>query len=194
VPEPEITGLEEIAPSRVLVELDGAPWRKIPIDVAARAGLSVGRRLEREDLRLLARELRRSEALTKATRMLARRPLPRTLLEERLEQKGVAPAARDEAVEALEQAHYLNDRTYALGRAQGLAERGYGDAAVRHLLEQEKVSSELVEEAIASLEPEPSRARRIARTIPNRKKLLGRLARRGFDPETVEQIGEESER
>jgi SOS response regulatory protein OraA/RecX len=185
---PEITGLREVSASDVLVELDGAPWRKIPLTAAARAGLRVGKRLEREDLRLLGRELRRAEALTKATRMLARRPLPRALLEERLEKKGVAPVALEEAVEALEHAHYLNDRSYALDRAQSLAERGYGNAAVRYILEQEKVGSGLIEDAISSLEPELERARAIARAVSDRKKLLGRLARRGFSAETLEDI------
>lgn len=188
---PEITGLREESSSDVLVELDGAAWRKIPLAAAARAGLSVGKRLERDDLRLLGRELRRAEALTKATRMLARRPLPRALLEERLEKKGVAPAALEEAVAALEQAQYLNDHSYALGRAAALAERGYGDVAIRHVLEQERVSSELIEEALVSLNPEIERARVIAEAIPDCKRLLGRLARRGFRFDTVESIAEE---
>jgi SOS response regulatory protein OraA/RecX len=187
---PEITGLREISASVVLVELDGVLWRKLPLLAAARAGLSVGKRLEREDLRLLRRELRRAEALTKATRMLARRPLPRALLEDRLERKGVTPAALAEAVAALERAQYLNDHSYALGRAEGLAERGYGDSAVRYILEQERVASELAEEAITSLEPELERARAIAQAIPDRKKLLGRLVRRGFDPDVIEQVAE----
>ncbi|MGD0272385.1 MAG: RecX family transcriptional regulator [Gaiellaceae bacterium] len=189
---PEITGLREISTSEVLVELDGALWRKIPLVAAARAGLSVGKRLEREDLRLIRRELRRAEALTKATRMLACRPLPRALLEDRLERKGVAPAALGEAVEALERAQYLNDHTYALGRAQSLAERGYGDVAVRYILEQEGVASELIEQAVASLEPEIERARAIALAIADRKRLLGRLARRGFDADTVEEIASDT--
>jgi SOS response regulatory protein OraA/RecX len=186
---PEITGLREVSASDVLVELDGAPWRKIPLTAAARAGLSLGKRLERDDLRLLGRELRRAEALNKATRMLARRPLPKALLEERLEKKGVAPVALGEALEVLEQAQYLNDRSYALERARSLAERSYGDAAVRYILEQERVGSELIEEAVAALEPEIERAREIAGAIPDRRKL-GRLARRGFDSETIEQIAE----
>lgn len=190
---PEITGLREISASDVLVELDGVAWRKIPLAAAARSGLSVGKRLERGDLRLLGHELRRAEALTQATRMLARRPLPRALLEDRLEQRGVAPAALEEAVEALKQAQYLNDQNYALGRAEGLADRGYGDAAVRHILEQEKVASELTEEAITSLEPQLERARAIARAIPDPKKLLVRLARRGFDPDVIEQVAEANE-
>ncbi len=189
----EITGLREVSANDVLVELDGVPWRKVPLIAAARAGLSVGKRLEREDLRLLRRELRRAEALTKATRMLARRPLPRVLLEDRLERKGVAPAAREEAVAVLEQAHYLNDHTYALDRATSLAERGYGDAVIRHILEQERVTSELIEEAVASLEFELERARAIARSIPDRKRLIGRLVRRGFDSDTVEQIADASD-
>src|SRR5664280_1071978 len=185
---PEITGLREVSKSAVLVELDGESWRKIPLTAAARSGLSVGKRLEREDLRLLGREIRRAEALNKATRMLARRPLSRALLEERLEKKGVAPVALGEAVEALEQAQYLNDRSYALERAGSLAERGYGDRAVRYILEQERVAAELIEEAVAALEPEIERAQAIAGAISDRKKLFGRLARRGFDPDVIEQI------
>jgi regulatory protein len=187
---PEITGLRELSGSTVLVELDEVPWRKIPLTAAARSGLSVGKRLEREDLRLLGRELRRAEALTKATRMLARRPLSRALLEDRLEKKGIAPVAREEAIEALEQAQYLNDRSYALERAATLAERGYGDAAARYILEQDRVASELIEEAVAALEPELERAQAIAEAIPDRKRLLGRLARRGFSAETIEALAE----
>lgn len=187
---PEITGLREVSASAVLVELDGAPWRKIPLNAAARAGLSVGKRLEREDLRLLAHELRRAEALSKATRMLARRPLSRALLEDRLEKKGVAPVAREEAVEALEQAQYLNDHSYALERASSLTERGYGDKAVRYILEQERVASELIEQAVSTLEPELERARAIAERIPDRKRLFARLARRGFSRETIEELAE----
>jgi SOS response regulatory protein OraA/RecX len=190
---PEITGLEETKGGSVMVELDGQLWRTLPLSAAARAGLSVGKRLEREDLRLIRRELRRAEALGQATRMLARRPLPRALLEERLAQKGVTPPAREEAVEALERAHYLDDEAYAAGRARGLAERGYGDAAIRYLLEQELVASALIEEALASLEPELERAQAIARSVSDREKLLARLARRGFDPDTIEQIAGSSE-
>lgn len=190
---PEITGLREVSASDVLVELDGAPWRKIPLSAAARAGLSVGKRLERDDLRLLGRELRRAEALTKATRMLARRPLPRALLKERLEKKGVAPVALEEAVQVLEQAQYLNDRSYALERAKSLAERSYGDAAVRYILEQERVGLELIEEALAALEPELERARTLALADSDQKRLFGRLARRGFSYETVEVIAESSD-
>jgi SOS response regulatory protein OraA/RecX len=120
--------------------------------------------------------------------MLARRPLSRALLEERLEKKGVAPVALGEAVEALEQAQYLNDRSYACERAGSLAERGYGDRAVRYILEQERVGSELIEEALDALEPELERARTIARSISDRKRLLGRLVRRGFDSDTIEQV------
>jgi len=187
---PEITGLRETSTSDVLVEFDGAPWRKIPLTAAARAGLSIGKRLEREDLRLLGRELRRAEALAKATRMLARRPLPRALLEERLEKKGVAPVALEEAVEVLEQAHYLNDRSYALERARSLAEHSYGDAAVHYILEQERVDSELIEEAIASLEPEVERARALLAATADRRRTLRRLVTRGFSAETLEDVGE----
>jgi hypothetical protein len=96
---PEITGLREISARTVLVELDGAPWRKIPLNAAARAGLRVGKRLEREDLRLLRRELRRAEALTKATRMLARVDGNRKRLLGRLARRGFAIETIEDLVE-----------------------------------------------------------------------------------------------
>ena len=187
---PEITALREVSASEVLVEFDGAPWRKLPLLAVVRAGLSLGKRLEREDLRLLRRELRRAEALNKATRMLAHRPLPRALLEDRLERKGVAPAALAEAVEALERAQYLNDHAYAFGRAESLAERDYGDAAVRHILEQEGVASGLIEEAVVSLEPESARAQVLLARAGDRRRALRRLIARGFSSETIEDAAE----
>ena len=190
---PEITRLRELSANEVLVELDGAPWRKIPLNAASRAGLSVGKRLEREDLRLLRHELRRAEALTKATRMLARRPLPRTLLEERLERKGVAPAALEEAVDVLEQAHYLNDHAYRSAEPRDWRNEATGTRPSATSSSRRSVASELIEEALDSLEPELERARAITRSIPDRKKLLGRLARRGFDPEIVERIAAPSD-
>ena len=67
---PTVTRLRDARSGRVAVELDGAPWRTLPVDVVARAGLTEGRALDRPALRLLRQELRRAEALTVAGRGL----------------------------------------------------------------------------------------------------------------------------
>ena len=66
---PTVTRLREDRRGRVAVELDGAPWRVLPVDVVARAGLSEGRTLDRETLRTVRRELRRVEAIGNRVRV-----------------------------------------------------------------------------------------------------------------------------
>ena len=184
----EITELRETSGGEVLVELDGQAWRSFPTIVVVRAELRVGKRLGREDLRLLRRELKRALALDTATRALAQRPLSRAMLEARLERKGVTQESREEAVEALEKARCIDDPAYALVRAQGLAARGWGNQAIAFKLEQDGIASEQAERALGALESERERAGALARVEPDRGRLLGRLARRGFDAETIEEI------
>lgn len=149
-----VTRLRERPRGRVDVELDGAPWRTLPGDAVVRAGLHVGKALDRQGARALARELRTSEALARAARALRHRDLSRQALADRL-----APPARDEALDMLERSGYLDDRRAAAGRAGRLAARGWGDEAIRFRLEQEGFAGEVVEAALAGLDPEVERAR-----------------------------------
>jgi regulatory protein len=153
-----------------------------------RAGLVVGRTLDRETARALARELRRSRALADAVRVLRHRDVSRRRLDERLARRGARPEARADALAALEQAGLVDDARVAAARARSLADRGYGDAAIRFALEGEDVAPALIEEALAALEPERERALRL---LPDGAdaKALRRLAARGFSVETVEDVG-----
>jgi hypothetical protein len=81
---PRVTALRPGPRGQVAVELDGVPWRMVPVDVAARSGLSEGRVLDRPALRDLRRELRRFEALSVAARALHSRDLSRQALGDRL--------------------------------------------------------------------------------------------------------------
>jgi SOS response regulatory protein OraA/RecX len=183
----EITGLHEDG-DVVRVELDGRPWRAIPASAAARAGLCIGKQLGRPELRLLRRELRRAEALHTAAAALRRRPYSRSGLERRLERRGVAPAAREAALTTLESAGYVDDESYARARALGLAGRGYGDPAIRLTLDREGVPREACDVALAELPPELERAERELRRSATPEGALGRLARRGFSSETIEEL------
>jgi SOS response regulatory protein OraA/RecX len=166
-----VTALRERPRGRVDVELDGAPWRTLPADVVVRGGLLVGRTLDRETARTLARELRRSRALARGMRALRHRDLSRRALAERL-----PGPARDEALDTLERSGYLDDMRSASARASALAARGWGDAAVRDRLEHEGFDGEALEAAIAALEPEADRAR----SLLSRGRTARWLAARGF--------------
>jgi SOS response regulatory protein OraA/RecX len=152
-----------------------------------RAGLGVGRPLERETARALARELRRARALGDAVRALRHRDLSRGRLEQRLASRGARRDAREEALATLERAGLVDDGRVAHGRAASLAERGWGDAGIRAALEAEGLDGALVSEALAALEPERERARRLLGGAPE-PRALRRLAARGFDAATLEDL------
>ncbi|HZT85025.1 MAG TPA: RecX family transcriptional regulator [Gaiellaceae bacterium] len=184
---PTVTGLRERKRSRVAVELDGRPWRVLPADAVVRAGLGVGRRLDRDTARRLAREVRRAEALAAATRSLAASDRSRRALEQRLERAGHSAAAREEVLAALRRAGLLDDARVAESRARRLARRGYGDAAIRSDLARRLIPAEAASAAIAALEPELDRARRELAGKTVTPALLRRLAARGFSRDTLDE-------
>ena len=183
-----VTGLRERPRGRVEVDLDGAPWRLVPADVVVRSGLVVGRALDRETARALGRELRRSEALDVALRALRYRDHSRRRLEQRLERRGTPTEAREDAIQALERAGLVDDARVAAGRAQALAERGYGDAAIRFALEAEGLPEADVVEALSGLEPEADRARGLLAARGETLRTVRWLAGKGFDAATLEDV------
>jgi SOS response regulatory protein OraA/RecX len=154
--------------SRVAVELDGAPWRTLPLEVVVKAGLSEGCELDREQARRLARERRGLQAL------------------------GIG--RQEETLAVLARAGLLDDARFAVERATGMAERGYGDAAIRHDLERRGVGGEEIAAALAALVPEPERVTRHAPRFGGGLRAARALARRGFAEESVEVLVAESAR
>jgi regulatory protein len=183
---PTITALREDRRGRVAVELDGAPRRTVPDTVVVRAGLSKGRALDRPALRALRRELRRAEALSIAGRALRTRDMSRARLAARLERAAVAPAAAEASLRTLEDAGALDDGRFAVARAESLAGRGYGDAAIRHDLAGQGLVGDLVEAAIAGLEAEPDRARKVVQRRGAGARTARFLATKGFSEESYE--------
>jgi regulatory protein len=183
---PRVTALRPARPGRVLVELDGERWRTIPLDVAAQSGLALGLELDRERLRTLRRELRRSEAVAAGARVLARRDHSEQAVRDALERNGIREPEREEAVETLRRNGALDDERFAHARAAALAERGLGDAAIRFRLERDGIEQESIEHALATLEPERDRAVRLAARRGGAPKAARWLAARGFAPESIE--------
>jgi regulatory protein len=183
---PTVTGLRADRRGRVAVDLDGAAWRTLPVDVVARAGLAEGRALDRSALRLLRRELRRAEALAVAGRALRRQDLSERGVAERLARASVAPAAVEESLAVLERAGLVDDSRFARTRATSLADRGYGDAAIRHDLERRGVGPEPIREALESLDDESVRAQRLVESRGPGPRTARFLAGKGFGEEAVE--------
>jgi len=183
---PRITALRSERGDRVAVELDGAAWRVLPLEVVGRAALRVGGELDRTRARALRRELRRHEALAASAGALRHRDLSTRRLEQRLERRAVPPAERVRAVETLTRAGLLDDARFARGRARALAARGYGDAAIRFDLERQGVEAEFAAEALAELEPERERALRVAASAGGAARTARLLARRGFGEDAIE--------
>ena len=185
---PTVTGLRERKGGGVAIELDGEAWRVLPADAVVRAGLAVGRRLDRHAARKLAREVRRAKALAAATKSLAVRDHSQQALEHRLMRAGHSADAREEALAALDRAGLLDDTRVAQGRAELLARRGYGDAAIRADLRRRLIPAEAAADAVAGLEAELDRSRRLLEGKSVTPALLRRLAGRGFSRETLDEI------
>ena len=107
-------------------------------------------------------------------------------LDARLEERGVGEDARREALETLERIGYVDDERFACNRAAQLAARAAGDALIRHDLEGRGVASEHVATALEALEPEGTRAARIALERGRTPKTARYLASRGFSSDAVE--------
>ena len=183
---PTVTALRGEPRGRVRVELDGGPWRTLPAEAVVRAGLAVGCVLDRPRARTLRRELRRAEALARAARALRSRDLPGRALDARLERAGFAEHERDAALGTLTRAGLVDDARYARARAETLAERGRGDAAIAWELERHGIASELVDAALAELAPEADRAHALAERLGRGPSTARLLARRGFGADAVE--------
>jgi regulatory protein len=184
-----VTALRERPRGRVEVDLDGTSWRLVPADAVVRTGLVVGRPLDRETARALGRELRRSEALGVALRALRHRDHSRSRLEARLTRHRTRAATLEDALETLERAGLVDDARVGAARALELAGRGFGDAAIRYSLEAEGLAAEVVESALAILDTEPERARRLLDERGRTPKTIRWLAAKGFDAATLEDLG-----
>jgi SOS response regulatory protein OraA/RecX len=183
-----VTGLRERKRGRVVVELDGRPWRVLPMDAVVRAGLAIGRPLDRQTARELGRELRRVRALAVAARSLAASDRSARALEQRLMRAGHSAAAREDAIASLARVGALDDARLAQSRAELLARRGYGDAAIRADLARRLIAPEAAASAVASLEPELDRLRSDLEGQSVTPAVLRRLAARGFSRDTLGEV------
>jgi len=126
-----------------------------------------------------------SPALEVALRALRVRDRSVAELERRLTERGFSPEERADALAALERAGLVDDARFAAARARALAERGAGDALIRHALREAGVPADLAEEALRDLEPEAERARRVAARRGSGPRTARYLRGKGFSEEAA---------
>jgi regulatory protein len=127
----------------------------------------------------------RPDAVGTALRALRSRDRTTAELDARLRERGVAEHDRHDALESLARAGYVDDERFAHGRAAALAARGSGDALIRDDLERRGLAAELVEAALAGLEPELLRAEAVVSRRGSGPKTGRYLAARGFAGDVV---------
>ena len=125
-------------------------------------------------------------ALDVATKALARRDFSERGLRSRLERAGVEPAEAETVLERLRGEGVLDDRRFGRNRAQALADRGKGDAAIRFDLEEQGLSGQVVDQSLAALEPERVRAERIVARRGSGPATARLLAGRGLGHDAIE--------
>ena len=160
----------------------------MPDEVVLRCALAVGAVLDRPLLRQLRAELRAAEAVTIASRALARRDMSRRRLAARLEHARMVREPRSRALAALTDAGALDDARLARHRAASLAERGWGNAAITARLEEEGIAETEARTAVEALAPEAERALLLVPRFGDTKKAWAYLARRGFEPDTIDAV------
>ena len=170
------------------MELDGSPWRVLPLEAVARSGLDVGVAVDRPRARRVRAELRRAEALAVAARSLRYRDHSRQSLADRLARSRVDATSGDEALSTLERLGLLDDGRAALARATALAARDAGDLFIEVDLEQRGFGERDVAAAIAALEPEAARVERIVARRGASARTIRRLRAKGFAADALETL------
>jgi regulatory protein len=123
-----------------------------------------------------------------ALRALRARDVSVAELRRRLVERGCAEDDASSTIDALVRTGLVDDARFAERRASTLADRGAGDALIRHRLREHGIDAELIEDAIGTLEPEPERAARITERRGPGQRTARYLAGKGYSEETIREV------
>jgi len=124
-------------------------------------------------------------AVEAALRLLRHRDRSAAQIDRELAERGVATEVRAEALEALVRTGLVDDARFAERRASVLADRGAGDAFIRHDLGAAGIAQDLADDALTAVEGEHERARRIVERRGASAKTARYLAGKGFSSDVV---------
>jgi SOS response regulatory protein OraA/RecX len=105
-----------------------------------------------------------------------------------LDERGIEPDTREAALEVLRRTGLLDDARFAEHRAAVLADRGAGDAFIRHDLDVAGIGDDVVEHALGTLQGEHERASRLVERRGASPKTARYLAGKGFSNDVVHAV------
>jgi regulatory protein len=126
-----------------------------------------------------------TDAVETALRSLRHRDRSLAQLDRHLEARGFSEDERADALATLVRTDLADDRRFARTRAAALADRGAGNALVRHELAAAGVDTDVVDDAVSGLEPELVRAERIVARRGRDRRTARYLASKGFGEDVV---------
>ena len=135
-----------------------------------------------------------SDALDQALRALRHRDRSTAEVDRYLESRGVGEDERRTALETLTRTDLVDDRRYAERRALSLANRGAGNALIRHELARAGLDHDVVDHALDSLSCERERAEEIVARRGASPKTARYLTGKGFSYDVVESFIAQSRR
>jgi len=181
------------------VFLDGRYGFSVSEENLLSSGLKEGREIDEEELGAIAREEENRKALDSSFRLFAVRDRSEKELTTRLGQKRLSKSSIDAALGRMKELGYIDDSKFARERINYLRRSGKGPAYVRMDLRKagidEETISGLLSTSAESRAQEVEQIKNIALARLKRmgkidfrdasRKLIGFLARRGFDIETI---------
>jgi regulatory protein len=183
---------------RVSVYLDGRFAFGLPAIIAA--SLKPGQSLSEEEIQALQEQGAAESAYGKTLDYLSYRPRSRAEVVTYLQKRDVAEAQIEDIIERLERAGLVDDEAFVQFWVENRERfRPRGPRALRYELRGKGISSELIERALAEVDPIESAYRAAERKAQQlghldqptfQRKLVEYLARRGFGYEVARQVAE----
>ena len=132
------------------------------------------------------------DAVEQALRALRHRERTTGQVDAHLAERGFGELEREAAIETLARTGLVDDRRFAEARAAALARKGAGDALIQHDLAAAGVDREIVEDALAALDDEATRARQVVERRGASARTVRYLVAKGFPADVARAVVAES--
>ena len=178
---------------RYILQFDDGSSMKIHINLIADFSLFSGRELSEEEYSELKEAAEKTNAKSRALRIIGSRAMSKGEIRSRLVEKGESEETAEETAGWLEDIGAVNDKEYAAMIVRHYSGKGYGEGKIKNELYMRKVPRELWS---AALEEIPEDTEGIDKIVRMRlsgkeddpkavKKVTDMLLRRGFSWEQV---------
>ncbi len=188
-------------PTRLTVRVAGRVVATLPRGQIELLGLAPGRAWDDELVEQVSRAVEMDKAHRQALQLLNRRAYSRVGLQRKLRLKGHDPKLLEPVLDRLTELSLLNDRAFGQALVREMlrakpAGRRLIEAKLRQRGLDASLARELADEAVEQTDPLDAARQLVASKLPSlmrfdghtrRRRLWGLLARRGFDPDTINQ-------